>query len=97
MTELGYKLTQKAKDDFRHIYVYGVQTWGTEAADRYYYALLERFRRIGERPYLYQAVDFIREGYRRSVYGEHSIYYRIVCDAVEVMAILKSQDTDTSL
>jgi toxin ParE1/3/4 len=59
--------------------------------------LLERFRRIAERPYLYQPVDFVCEGYRRSMYGEHSIYYRIVDNAVENMATFLSQDTDAAL
>ena len=38
-----------------------------------------------------------RTGYRRSVSGVDSIYYRIGNDVVEIMAILGSQDTDTTL
>ena len=49
---------------------------------------------IAEQPYLYQAVDYIRAGYRRSVYGTDSIYYRINGDIVEIMAILSHQDTE---
>jgi toxin ParE1/3/4 len=43
---------------------------------------------------LYQAVDDIREGYRRSVCGVDSIYYRVDGDIVEIMAILGQQDVD---
>jgi toxin ParE1/3/4 len=43
---------------------------------------------------LYQTVDDIREGYRRSVCGVDSIYYRIVGDTVEIMCILGQQDVD---
>jgi toxin ParE1/3/4 len=46
---------------------------------------------------LYPAVDYIREGYRRSVCGEDRTYYRIEGDMVEIMAILGGQDTDTAL
>ena len=48
-------------------------------------------------PYLYQAVDYIREGYRRSVCGVDSIYYRVAGDTVEIMNILGRQDTDEAL
>jgi toxin ParE1/3/4 len=43
---------------------------------------------------MYQAVEFIRKGYRRSVCGVDSIYYRIEGDTVEIMNILGRQDTD---
>lgn len=42
----------------------------------------------------YQAVDDIREGYRRSVCGVDSIYYHIVDNKVEIMRILGQQDID---
>ena len=39
-------------------------------------------------------VDEIREGYRRSVCGVDSIYYRVEGGIVEIMAILGQQDVD---
>jgi toxin ParE1/3/4 len=91
-----YKLSEKAAAQLTEIYTYGSENWGEAAADRYYYALIERFRKIAERPYLYPPVDHIHKGYRRSVYGEESIYYRIDGDTVEIMAVLGSQNIDTS-
>ena len=46
---------------------------------------------------MYQAVDDIREGYRRSVCGVDSIYFRIFDGTVEVMRILGQQDVEQSL
>jgi toxin ParE1/3/4 len=43
---------------------------------------------------LYPAVDDIREGYRRSVCGVDSIYYRIEGETVEIMAIIGRQDVE---
>ena len=60
----------------------------------YYDAFFDRFDQLAKRPYLYQAVDDIREGYRRSVCGVDSIYYRVDGDTVEIMAILGQQDVD---
>ncbi|WP_460205976.1 type II toxin-antitoxin system RelE/ParE family toxin [Scytonema sp. NUACC21] len=79
------------------MYFYGLETWGEAAADQYYNDLFDRFEQIAAQPYLYPSVDFIRKGYRRSVCGVNSIYYRIENDVVEIMAILRSQDTDIEL
>ena len=52
---------------------------------------------IAESPYLSQAVDHIREGYRRSVCGKHSIYYRITEQGAENMRVLGPQDPKENL
>ena len=56
--------------------------------------MLDRFAQIAQQPNLYQAVDYIRAGHRRSVYGTDSIYYRINGCIVEIMAILGYLDTE---
>jgi toxin ParE1/3/4 len=53
-----------------------------------------RFEKIADQPYLYSAVNHVREGYRRRVCGADSIYYRIADDDVEIMAIIGQQDAD---
>ena len=63
-------------------------------ADQYYDAFFDRFEQLAKQPYLYQAVDDIREGYRRSVCGVDGIYYRVDGDTVEIMCILGRQDVD---
>jgi toxin ParE1/3/4 len=94
----AYRLTQTAKNDLRRIYFYGFEQWGEAAADRYHDAFFDRFEEIAERPNSYPAVDDVRKGYRRSVCGVDSIYYRVGDDGiVEIMAILGSQDTDETL
>ncbi|NJA05137.1 type II toxin-antitoxin system RelE/ParE family toxin [Methylococcaceae bacterium WWC4] len=90
----SYKLSQKARADLKRIWLYGVKTHGNQRADQYHQGMLDRFAQIAEQPYLYQAVDSIRAGYRRSVYGTDSIYYRINGGIVEIMAILGHQDTE---
>jgi toxin ParE1/3/4 len=54
--------------------------------------LIARFEELAENPRLWQAVGHIRPGYRRSVYGRHSIYYRIAPDTIVIMRILGRQD-----
>ena len=43
---------------------------------------------IAKTPLLYPSVDHIRKGYRRSVCGVHSIYYRIQEEHIEIMRVL---------
>ncbi len=92
-----YKLSQEAKADLREIYKYGFFEHGEKQADKYYLDLLERFQQIATRPNLYQAVDYIRENYRRSVFGKHSIYYRVVGENIEIIRILGQQDLSKNL
>ena len=90
----NYRISENAKADLGRIYRRGVREYGEALADRYYDAFFDRFEQLATRPYLYQAVDDIREGYRRSVCGVDSIYYRVDGDTVEIMCILGQQDID---
>jgi len=89
-----YRLTENAKEDLHRIYRRGLREYGEAQADQYYNALFDRFEQIAEQPFLYPAVDDIREGYRRSVCGVDSIYYRIEGETVEIMAIIGRQDLE---
>ena len=93
----SYKLTEDAKEDLRRIYQYGLKKFGEAQADLYYDALSTHFEQIAENPYLYQAIDHIRKGYRRSVCQVDSIFYRVVGDTVEIISILSRQDFDELL
>ena len=74
-----------------------IKKWGEALADKYYNDLFDRFEQLAQQPYLYQPVDYIRKGYRRSVCGVDSIYYRIEDNTVEIMNILGNQDTNKTL
>ncbi len=87
-----YRLSQEAESDLIRIHQYGVIKHGEAQADKYYFEFFDRFEKIAEQPYLYQAVDHIREGYRHSVCGADTIYYRIEGDMVEIMSVIGKQD-----
>ncbi|NOX44017.1 MAG: type II toxin-antitoxin system RelE/ParE family toxin [Gammaproteobacteria bacterium] len=73
----SYELTKAADADFENIFDFGIDTFGLDQALSYQNSLKQRFAELAEQPKLYPAVDDIFEGYRRSVYGSHSIFYRI--------------------
>jgi toxin ParE1/3/4 len=93
----NYKLTPDAVEDLWRIYQWGFRYHGEAAADQYYAAFFERFEQIAEQPLLYPPVDHLRKGYRSSVCGVDTIYYRIQGEIVEVMAIVGRQDHEEAL
>ncbi|UUX48803.1 type II toxin-antitoxin system RelE/ParE family toxin [Nisaea acidiphila] len=88
----GFSLSRRADEDVARLYRYGIETFGLTQADRYFDGLWDHFRRIAAAPELYQAVDHVRPGYRRSVYGAHAIYYRVVEGGVRVERVLGRED-----
>jgi toxin ParE1/3/4 len=93
----NYRLTPDAEEDLWRIYHWGFCKYGEAQADEYYSAFFDRFERLAEQPLLYPPIEDIREGYRRSVCGVDTIYYRVVGDDVEIMNILGRQNRDERL
>lgn len=93
-----YRLNDDAKTDIIRIYQYGVNQFGDVQANTYLGGLFDCFEAIAEHPLQYPQVDSIREGYRRSVFGTDSIYYRLIDEeTVEIMAVIGRQDIGTWL
>lgn len=88
----NYRISPEAEADLYRIWLYGLETWGLDAADSYYHGFFEEFEAIGREPLRFQAVDEIREGYRRSVYNSDTIYFRIKGETVEIMRVIGRQD-----
>jgi toxin ParE1/3/4 len=88
-----FRITQTAKEDLIEIAQYGDENFGVAKSDRYRDQLKQRFFILAEQPFLYPSVNHITRGYRRSVCGMHSIYYRIENNTVEIVRVLGRQDT----
>ena len=88
-----YRLSNVAKEDLIRIHRCGVEKFGMAQADKYFDSLFEYFEIISQRPFSFESVDYIKNGYRRCVCGSDSIYYKIANDGVvEVMTIIGKQD-----
>ena len=92
-----YRLSKSADADLMDIAKFGDEQFGVTKSNRYRDQLKQRFALLAEQPMLYPTVDHIRRGYRRSVCGVHSIYYRIDGRTVEIIRILKKQDPEKQL
>lgn len=91
----SYRLNERALADLDRLYEHGILTFGLRLADEYYDGLIARMQEIADQPKLYPTVDDIRKGCRRSVYGSHSIYYRIDSNKIVIIRILGREDPET--
>jgi len=87
-----YRLSQAAKEDLIRIHHYGVRNFGMIQADKYFNSFFICFETIAERPYSFEAVEHIKKGYRRCLCGSDNIYFKIIGEDVEIMAVVGSQD-----
>tara|TARA_R110002111_G_scaffold37603_1_gene72198 strand:+ start:1139 stop:1423 length:285 start_codon:yes stop_codon:yes gene_type:complete len=87
-----FKLSNEAKEDLIRIHQYGIKRFGMNQADKYFDSFFDYFEIIAKRPLSFEAVDFIKPGYRRCVCGVDNIYFRIADDVVEIMTIIGRQD-----
>ncbi len=93
----GYELAPEAENDLLDIALYGLINFGLIPSEQYRDGLKKRFQELADHPHRYQAIDEIRQGYRRSVYRSHSIYYRIEGNGVAIMRILNRQDVEKAV
>jgi len=88
-----YRLSNSAKEDLIRIHHFGIKKFGEAQADKYF----EHFEIIASNPFQFEAVDFIKKGYRRCPCGSDTIYYKISKNTVDIMAIVGKQDIDDIL
>lgn len=87
-----FKLSREAKEDLIAIAQYGDKHFGRIQSDEYCCKLQQRFELITQQPLLYPQVNHITQGYRRSVCGVHSIYYRLEDGVVYIVRVLNKQN-----
>lgn len=93
----NYRLSLAAKEDLIRIHHYGIRRFGVVKADQYIDTFFEYFEMIAEQPFSFEAVDTIKEGYRRCVCGVDSIYYKISNDSLDIMEIVGKQNLNNVL
>jgi toxin ParE1/3/4 len=87
-----YKLSNVAKSDLIRIHQYGVEKFGVRKADEYFNNFFECFELISQRPFSYEAIDYIKKDYRKCKCGVDTIYFKLNDGDVEIMAIIGKQD-----
>ena len=88
MKPLPYVLSKKAVADLEGIWLYTVEKWSVNQADRYYNLIVDEINFICKNNNAGKSMEHIRKGYRASKVKSHLIFYRILNNTVEIIRIL---------
>ena len=94
---IKYRLSNEAKNDLIRIHHYGVKKIGMTQADKYFESFFKYFEIISQRPFSFELVDYIKKDYSRCVCGVDSIYFKVIEDIIEIMAIVGRQNLNEKL
>ena len=88
MKQLPYVITKKAVSDLEEIWLYTVEKWSVDQADRYYNLIFDEINFICKDINAGKSMEHVRKGYRASKVKSHLIFYRVQNNNVEVIRIL---------
>lgn len=83
-----YKISKKAVSDLEEIWLYTVEKWSTDQADRYYNLIIDEINYICKNSDAGKSMEHVRKGYRASKVKSHLIFYKISNDIIEIVRIL---------
>ena len=88
MKTLPFVISKKAVSDLEEIWLYTVEKWSIEQADRYYNLIFDEINYICKNINAGKSMEHVRKGYRASKVKFHFIFYRVLNDTIEVIRIL---------
>jgi len=88
MKKLPFVITKKAVTDLEEIWLYAVEKWSVEQADRYYNLLFDEINYICTNSNAGKSMEHIRKSYRAAKVKSHLIFYRLLNDKIEIIRIL---------
>ncbi|NDV58729.1 type II toxin-antitoxin system RelE/ParE family toxin [Bacteroides sp. 519] len=83
-----YSISEEALKDIDNIWLYTVENWSVEQADRYYNLILNEIEYISENFESGRSFEHIRKGYRYSKVKSHLIFYKKSSEGVEIIRVL---------
>ncbi|MFN5621098.1 MAG: type II toxin-antitoxin system RelE/ParE family toxin [Flavobacteriales bacterium] len=90
---MNFKISKAAAKDLESIWLYTLEFWSAEKADRYIQLIIDEINFLCEHPHSGSDFTHIRKGYFRSKVKSHFIFYRVneVKSQLEVIRILHQQ------
>ena len=88
-----YKISREASNDLEKIWLYTIETWSAEQADRYLNLLFDEIEYLCLKPKSGTDFGYVRKGYFRSRVKSHFIFYMIKEEKkeIEIIRILHQQ------
>lgn len=84
----NYQLTNEAVLELENIYIYSIESFGKEQAQKYMTELHSTFELLADNPKLGRDCSHIKEGYRKHDHQRHSIYYKLANTSILIARIL---------
>ena len=87
---MKYTISKEALNDLEQIWVYTLETWSVEQANRYFNLVLQEIEYLSENPKSGKNYQDVRKGYFRSRVKSHLIFYKINAkeNVLEIVRIL---------
>lgn len=89
MKKLPVVLHEAAISDIEDIWLYTLNTWSVEQADRYYNLLLNEIEFLSRKPNSGRDSGHLRPGYCSSKVKSHIIFYKFSSTDLEIIRILQ--------
>ena len=97
---MKYKISQAASRDIENIWLYTIEKWSIEQADRYFNLIMDEIEYLTEYPKSGKNYSIVRKEYFRSQIKSHFIFYKINREnqEIEIIRILHQRmDIETRL
>jgi len=89
-----YILSDAAADDLDRIWIFGLNRWDLNQADRYHQKILDMLNFLCENPDLGKSRDELGASYQSYLVGSHVVFYRRYEQTIKVIRVLH-QRTDS--
>jgi toxin ParE1/3/4 len=88
-----YKISKEASNDIEKIWLYTIETWSAEQADRYLNLIFDEIEYLCQKPNSGSDFSHVRKDYLRSRVKSHFIFYKIneKQSELEIIRILHQQ------
>lgn len=88
-----YRLRKKADEDLQQIYVYSLEHWGSERAEKYIHSLATAFQDLALNPGMGRICNPVKPGLYAFNVVSHVIFYLPTAYGISVIRVLhKSMD-----
>jgi len=97
---MKYLISKEAGQDIQNIWLYTVEKWSIEQADRYFNLIMDEIEYLANNPKSGKDYGNVRKGYFRSQIKSHFIFYKInrKNNEIEIIRILHQRmDIETRL
>jgi len=84
-------ISPAARDDLRHIYQFGLRTWGQSQSTLYLDKLKELFWLLTEQPHIGIERSEIFPGIRSVAMESHVVFYQVQSNHIEIVRVLHAR------